>query len=217
MNFKEIVHRRRSSRAFLDTPVPDSVITDLLSLSARAASGGNVQPWKIFVINGEAMVRFRRFLSTREPEPAGYQIYPPSLWDPHRTARFELGEQMYATIGIGRDDKPARFAQMAKNFDFFGAPAAFFCFIDRRMGPPQWSDVGMFLQTFMLAATDAGLDTCAQEAWTSYTNAVTEFVGADDDLLLFCGMAIGFEDPDHPINSLRSERLPVADFTTFVE
>ena len=159
MNFKEIVHRRRSSRAFLDTPVPDSVITDLLSLSARAASGGNVQPWKIFVINGEAMVRFRRFLSTREPEPAGYQIYPPSLWDPHRTARFELGEQMYATIGIGRDDKPARFAQMAKNFDFFGAPAAFFCFIDRRMGPPQWSDVGMFLQTFMLAATDAGLDT----------------------------------------------------------
>jgi len=217
MNFEEIVHRRRSTRAFLDTRVPDSLIRGLLELSARAPSGGNVQPWKIFVINGDAMVRFREFLSGRDAEAAGYEIYPPSLWDPHRTARFELGEQMYATIGIGRDDKPARFAQMAKNFDFFGAPAAFFCFIDTRMGPPQWSDLGMFLQTFMLAAIDAGLDTCPQEAWTSYTEAVTEFVGADEQLLLFCGMAIGYEDSSQPINSLRSERLGVSDFATFVD
>lgn len=216
MNFVDIVHRRRSTRAFLDTPVSDDQIRDLLEVAARAASGGNVQPWKIFVINGDAMVRFRSFLEQRAPEPAGYEIYPPSLWEPHRSARFELGEQMYETIGIARDDKAARLAQMAKNFEFFGAPAAFFCFIDTRMGPPQWSDLGMFLQTFMLAAVDAGLDTCPQEAWTNYTGAVTEFVGAGQELLLFCGMAIGYGDQDHPINALRSERLPVEEFATFV-
>ena len=216
METRDAVRRRRSTRAFLDTPVEDSLIEDLLEISARAPSGGNVQPWKIFVVNGDAMTRFRTFIADRPPESAGYEIYPQGLWEPHRTARFELGEQMYATIDIPRADRASRLAQMAKNFDFFGAPAAFFCFIDKRMGPPQWSDLGMFLQTFMLGAVDIGLDTCPQEAWTSYTEAVTEFVGAGDELLLFCGMAIGYEDPDHAINSLRAERLGVADFATFL-
>jgi nitroreductase len=216
MDTRDAIRRRRSTRAFLDTPVGNDVIEDLLEVSAMAPSGGNVQPWKIFVLNGEAMARFRAFLADRPPEAAGYEIYPQSLWEPHRTARFELGEQMYATIDIARDDKPARLAQMAKNFNFFGAPAAFFCFIDKRMGPPQWSDLGMFLQTFMVAAADAGLETCPQEAWTSYTSAVSDFVGAHEDLLLFCGMAIGHEDVDHPINSLRAERLSTDEFVTFV-
>ena len=89
-------------------------------------------------------------------------VYPQPLGEPYRTARFELGEQMYATIGIPRDNRAARLEQLAKNYDFFGAPATIFCFVDRQMGPPQWSDLGMFLQTFMLAATAAGLDTCPQ-------------------------------------------------------
>jgi nitroreductase len=116
---------------------------------------------------------------------------------------------MYARLGIPREDKAARLAWIARNFDFFGAPAAFFCFVDRQMGPPQWSDLGMFLQTFMLLAREAGLDTCAQEAWAMRAESVQAFTEADPDLLLFCGMAIGYRDPDAPVNALVSDREPL--------
>jgi nitroreductase len=123
---------------------------------------------------------------------------------------------MYATIGIERDDKAGRLTQFAKNGDFFGAPAALFCFIDRGMGPPQWSDLGMFLQTFMLLAQESGIDTCPQEYWSVRHSAVRSFVGAPDDELLFCGVAIGHADRDAPINGLVSERMPLDEWATFV-
>jgi nitroreductase len=123
---------------------------------------------------------------------------------------------MYATIGIERDDKAGRIAQFARNGDFFGAPCGLFCFIDRNLGPPQWSDLGMFLQTFMLLAQEAGIDTCPQEYWSVRHRSVREFVDAPDDELLFCGMAIGHADPDAPINTLVSERMPIDEWARFV-
>lgn len=205
-----------SVRHFTDEPVSDAELRELLELAARAPSGGNVQPWRIYVLNGETMDRFRASIADQPVEAGEYDIYPPSLWEPYRTNRFELGEQMYATIGIGRDDKAGRLAQFAKNGEFFGAPAGLFCFIDRRMGPPQWSDLGMFLQTFMLLAQERGIDTCAQEYWSVRHSAVRAFVGAPDEELLFCGMAIGHADRDHPINSLESRRMPLEEWATFV-
>ena len=213
----QAVERRMSCRAFLDTPVPDEVIAELLVKSSRAPSGGNVQPWKIYVVNGEAMNRIQQKVAETEIEPPGYDIYPANLWEPHRTVRFELGEQMYALLGIAREDKAGRLERMAENYKFFGAPAALFCFLDKRMLPPQWSDCGMFLQTFMLLAVEAGLATCPQEIWTTRSQLVADFVGAPDELMLFCGMAIGHPDTDHPVNRLRSERLPVDGFVTWVE
>jgi len=217
MDFADIVRRRRSTRAFLDEPVSNETIADLLETASRSPSGGNVQPWKIFVVNGPSMARFRDFIRDRDFETPGYSIYPQPLGEPYRTARFELGEQLYTTIGIPREDRASRLSQMAKNFDFFGAPAALFMFVDRQMGRPQWSDLGMFLQTFMLAAVAEGIDTCPQEAWTVYSESVAEFLGAGEELMLFCGVAVGFEDGAHRINSLRSERFGVEDFATFLE
>ena len=216
MDVSTAVDRRSSIREFLDTPVPDEVVAELLGKSARAPSGGNVQPWRIYVVNGESMARFRQMLAEREMEPPAYDIYPSELKEPYRTARFTIGMQMYDLLGITRDDRAARGAQMMRNFDFFGAPAAIFCFIDRQMGPPQWSDLGMFLQTFMLLAQEAGIDTCPQEAWAVWEGAVSEFVGAPENERLFCGVAIGHADPDAPVNSLRSERFPLEEFATFV-
>jgi len=216
MDVSEAVDRRKSVRAFRPDPVSDDVIRDLLVKAGRSPSGGNVQPWRIYVVNGDSMTRFREFLSTRQPGPTSYDIYPSGLTEPYRTSRYQIGEQMYAAIGVERDDKAGRFAQFAKNLDFFGAPAAFFCFVERQMGLPQWSDLGMFLQTFMLLAQEAGLDTCAQEAWAVHEEAVTEFVGAPEEQRIFCGMAIGHEDTDHPINAVRSEREPFDVFARFV-
>jgi nitroreductase len=217
MHVSDAVAARRSVRQFTDEPVPSDTIRDLLAQSARAPSGGNVQPWRIYVINDGSMDRFRAFIADRPVGPGEYDIYPAGLWEPYRTNRFTIGEQMYATLGIGREDKAGRMRQFAHNQDFFGAPAALFCFIDRRMGPPQWSDLGMFLQTFMLLAQEAGIDTCPQEFWSVHHAAVREFVGAPDEELLFCGMAIGHADPEAPINTLVSERMPLDEWATFVD
>lgn len=217
MDVSTAVDKRKSVRAFLDQPVDDQLIADLLEKAARAPSGGNVQPWRIYVVNGAAAERFKAFVAGRDLERPAYDIYPRELGEPYRTSRWELGEQMYASIGIPREDKPARLRHVARNYELFGAPAAVFCFVDRQMGPPQWSDLGMFLQTFMLLAEEAGLGTCAQESWAMREQAVTEFVGAPDELRIFCAIAVGYEDTAHPINNFRSPRLPLADWATFVE
>ncbi len=217
MDVSTAVSLRKSVRAFLSTPVDDTLLKDILLKSSRSASGGNLQPWKIYVINNESMNNFLAFQEAwSEPETPAYDIYPPKLKEPYRTSRFELGEQMYALLGIGRDDKNARIEQVMKNFKFFGAPCAFFCFIDRQMGPPQWSDLGMFLQTFMLLAAEAGLDTCAQEAWSMKQDSVSKFVGSKEHDMLFCGMCIGYKDEEALVNQLESNRRPIDDWATFL-
>ena len=217
MDVTEAVDSRKSIRAFLDKAVDDSLIKELLEKSSRAASGGNLQPWKIYVINGETMNSFHKFQSEwTEPETPAYAIYPENLKEPYKTSRYEVADDMYSLLGIEREDKEARFKQVLKNYEFFGAPAAFFCFVDRRMGRPQWSDLGMFLQTFMLLAREAGLDTCPQEAWAMKQESVTAFVEAPDELMLFCGMAIGHQDESEKVNELRTSRRPIEDWTVFL-
>ena len=217
MNVLEAVNSRRSIRAFTKKSIDNNIISKLLEQSARAANGGNLQPWKVFVLNHESMANFLNFqASWDKPEVPGYDIYPPNLKEPYRTSRYQLGEQMYSLLGIERDDKDARIAQVMKNFEFFGAPAAIFCFVDRQMGPPQWSDLGMFLQTFMLLAQAQGIDTCAQEAWAMKNDSVSEFVGSHEDEMLFCGVAIGYRDKNALINKLQSERRPIDEWAKFL-
>ncbi|MDC0076088.1 nitroreductase [Gammaproteobacteria bacterium] len=218
MEVSEAINSRQSIRAFTDQEVSDELIQRLLEKSSRAASGGNLQPWKIFIINNEMMIKFLKFQEDwTDPETPAYDIYPENLTEPYKTSRYEVGAEMYSILDIDRDDKEGRFKQMLENFKFFGAPSAFFCFVDRQMGRPQWSDLGMFLQNFMLLAKEVGLDTCPQEAWAIKQESVTAFVKAPDELMLFCGMAIGYRDDEAKINRLRTERRPFEDWATFVK
>ena len=217
MNVSDAMIARKTIRNFLATPVDDELIKTLLSKAARAPSGGNLQPWRVYVINGEVMPRFLSFLENRSAvEPPAYDVYPPQLKDPYRAIRFKLAEDMYALLDIPRADKPARLAHVARNFRFFDAPAAFFCFVDRIMGPPQWSDLGMFLQSFMLLAQEAGIDTCPQEAWAARPDSVASFVEAPSELMLFCGMAMGHADPHAAVNDLVADREPLENWATFL-
>ena len=217
MDVSEAVDSRKSIRAFLDKAVDDSLIKELLEKTSRSASGGNLQPWQIYVINGDTMNSFLKFQSEwTEPETPAYAIYPENLKEPYKTSRYEVADDMYSLLGIAREDKEERFKQVLKNYEFFGAPAAFFCFVDRQMGRPQWSDLGMFLQTFMLLAREVGLDTCPQEAWAMKQESVTAFVEAPDELMLFCGMAIGYQDESEKVNELRTTRRPVEDWAVFL-
>lgn len=217
MKVSDAMNSRSSIRAFLDKPISDSIIKELLLKASRSPSGGNLQPWKIFVINHKSMKDFLEFQKNfNKVEIPAYEIYPPNLKEPYRSSRYELGEQMYSLLGIPREDKEARIKQAMKNFEFFGAPAAIFCFVDRQMGPPQWSDLGMFLQSFMLLAQEAGLNTCAQEAWSMKQESVSAFVNASEEDMLFCGLSIGYKDDAAKINSLRSERRDFDDWVTFL-
>jgi len=153
INVTQAVSLRKSTRGFLTKSISNSLIKKLLLKSSRSPSGGNLQPWRIFVINKRSMNQFLEFQKNHpdfdDPE---YDIYPPNLNEPYRSSRYKLGEDMYSLLGIPREDKMARMEQVAKNFNFFGAPAGLFCFVDRQMGPPQWSDLGMFLQTYVIGA-----------------------------------------------------------------
>ena len=212
----EIIKSRKSVRAYLDKPVSNDLIKELLIKASQSPSGGNLQPWKIYIVNEQSMKDFIKFQSNwKGKEEPPYPIYPEKLKEPYRTSRNQMGEDMYSLIGIERDDKLGRMNQMLKNFNFFGAPAGLFCFVDKQMGLPQWSDLGMFLQTFMLLAVDADLDTCAQESWSLKQNCVRTYLDVSENHILFCGMAIGYADKNNKINELSTSRRSIDDWATF--
>ena len=220
MNVTEAVRTRQSVRAFLDRPVPEAILRQVLETAARAPSGGNLQPWRIYAVAGEPLARFKAAMQARlaadpELDPLEYHVYPENLWDPHRGYRNRVGEAMYARLGIPREDRAGRRAWFARNYAFFGAPAAIFAYLDRRMGPPQWSDMGMYLQTVMLLLREQGLDSCPQECWSMYNATVRALLEPPPELMLFCGMAIGYRDPDAAVNGLVTERAPLEEFASF--
>ncbi len=220
MDVSKAVATRRSVRAFTAQAVDGQVLRAVLTQAARAASGGNVQPWKLFVLGGERLQALKMRMKERlfeqpQSEARDYEIYPPDLWEPHRSERFKVGEDMYALLGAERGDKIGRLKQFQRNFQFFDAPVALFCYVDRRMGRPQWSDLGMYLQTVMLLLREQGLASCAQECWSLYPQTVQKFTEAPKELLLFCGMAIGHADEAAPVNQLRTRRLPLEAFARF--
>ncbi|GFE89085.1 nitroreductase [Steroidobacter agaridevorans] len=219
MNVTNAVASRISCRAFLDKPVEKQILVEILETAKRAPSGGNLQPWLVHVLAGQPLAEFLAAIrSKRSMLPVGegteYNIYPPELHDPYRARRFKCGEDLYATIGIPRDNKLARIRQFTRNYEFFGAPVGLFFCIDRRMGQDQWADLGMFMQTVMLLARERGLHTCAQEAWAIWHKTIAEFLRLPPDVMLFSGMALGYMDESAPINSLRTERAALDDFAT---
>ena len=219
MKVSEAIQSRMSCRAFLRTPVPEATVRQMLEVAKRAPSGGNLQPWFVYVLTGEPLQELLARVRARVPEhPLGeateYNIYPPNLHEPYRSRRFKCGEDLYATIGVGREDKQRRVAQYGRNFEFFGAPVGLFFAIDRRMGADQWADVGMFMQSIMLLAREHGLHTCPQESWAGWHKLVGQFLEMPPELMLFCGMALGYRDESAPINRLHTDRASLADFAS---
>jgi len=220
MHVSEAVASRRSVRGFLPTPVDPAVIRRVLERAARAPSGGNLQPWHIDVVGSTRLDELKAIMARRVQEaptgePTEYDIYPKVLPSPYRDYRFQVGEDLYGALGIPRADKIARMLWFARNFQFFGAPLALFCSVARTMGPPQWSDLGMFLQTVMLLLREEGLDSCAQECWAIYPRTIGQFLDLPADRMLFCGMSIGFVDETDKANQFSSRRAPLADFARF--
>jgi nitroreductase len=209
----EALRQRRSCRAFLADPVPAEIVRAILDTARWAPSGGNLQPWRVIAVTGEARDEVVRVageaLFTGASEECDHLIYPPELWEPYRSRRFANAESLYAALGVAREDKAARYRWVAENFRFFGAPVGLFFVIDRRMGHGQWAHLGMFMMALVLAAEAEGLGTCLQEAWARVRSTLHGHLGLGDEELLYCGLALGWPDKAHPSAGMARERAPL--------
>ena len=215
---------RQSIRAFLAEPIARGTIEQILSVASRAPSGTNIQPWKVYVLTGEALARLCSAIlaAYEDPQQANghtpeYSYYPNRWSEPYLTRRRKLGWGLYQLLGIGREEKQRMHAQHGRNFAFFDAPVGLIFTIDRTLERGSWLDYGMFLQNVMVAARARGLDTCPQAAFTQFHRIIMEHIGAGPNQMLVCGMSLGFADPDAVENKLVTEREPVAGFARFLE
>lgn len=221
MNTLEALLERKSVRAFTDRPVDTETITTILEHARHAPSGVNTQPWHVCVVRGEK----KRQLETQmieafengEPSRMDYHYYPLAWDEPYKSRRKATGLAMYGALGIAKSDKARRDEQWKANYSAFGAPVALYFFIDTSLEKGSYLDYGMFLQSVMLAATALGLGTCAQGALAEYPDIVREVLGVGDEKILLCGMALGYEDTDAPVNGYRTERIDPETFVTYFE
>ena len=215
---------RRSVRAFLPTPVRREQIEEILAVAARAPSGTNTQPWRVYVLTGDALRSLSRRLVAayddpveRETHSEEYAYYPTEWRSPFIERRRKVGWDLYGLLGIAKTDKDRMHAQHRRNYEFFGAPVGLMFTIDRTMRQGSWLDFGMFLQSVMVAARGLGLDTCPQAAFIQFHRIIMEAIGAPANEQLVCGMSLGYADPNAIENTLQTEREPVERFATFIE
>jgi nitroreductase len=215
---------RRSIRAFLPTPIAREDIEQLLQVAARAPSGTNTQPWKVYVLTGEKKQRLTQQILAvhNDPEQARqhteeYAYYPREWVSPYVDRRRKVGWDLYALLGLTRENKAGMAAQHGRNYAFFDAPVGMIFTIDRIMEQGSWLDYGMFLQSIMVAARGRGLDTCPQAAFTQYHKIIREVLELPDNEMVVCGMSLGYADLERIENSLVTERVPAAGFVKFTD
>lgn len=204
----QLLQQRRSVRAFLPQRVEGATVQRLLEAAAQAPSGGNMQPWRVTALGGDALQALSTKVRQTAPVSRPGLSYPSGLWEPYRSRRFENGEDLYRALGIGREDKSARLEQLAKNGQMFGAPVGIFVAVEERMGYAQWVDLGIYLQSFMLLAAEEGLATCAQGFWRMYNDLLIEQLALPAGYEIAFGIALGHEDPSACINQWRASRAP---------
>lgn len=219
MKVSEALQARKSTRAFLDKPVSRETLEQILDAARWAPSGTNTQPWQVAVLMGAKKRELQDKIESayRSGVKGGmdYSYYPNEWKDPFLARRRVCGLQLYSALKIGKEDKERRAEQWVANYRSFDAPVMLLFFIDRIMDTGSYLDYGMFLQSIMLAAVEHGLTTCPQAALGEYPDIVREYLGYDQNQIVVCGMALGYEDPSADINSYRTEREAVSKFTEF--
>lgn len=221
LSVSDALRKRISVRKFLPTVVSAAQVRELLDIARWAPSGGNLQPWKVIALAGAELASVRALAHGAQvggamaSEEGNDPVYPPHLWEPYRSRRFQVGEDMYSMMGVSREDRAGRLAHVARNFEFFGAPVGLFFVIDRRLGRAQWAHLGMFMQSLALVAVERGLATCMQEFWALLRESLHRHFALPETDLVYCGMALGHADSSAAVNRLRSSRTSVEEFASF--
>mmetsp|Transcript_39123 Transcript_39123/g.59074 ORF Transcript_39123/g.59074 Transcript_39123/m.59074 type:complete len:232 (-) Transcript_39123:308-1003(-) len=207
---------RISTRAYQDKPVPKEVIEEILEVASRAPSGGNTQPWHLYVLTGDAreeLVRTMRDPKVFKKNKQEYAVYPSKATEPRKFSERKraVAFDMYDLMGVDRNDNAGRAQAMAKNWEFFGAPVGILVSVDRACDRNAWGHTGMLLQSICLLAEERGLATCLQEAWGNL-DAVPEFLKLPESEVLWCAIALGYPDKDAPVNKIQTTREPLDQF-----
>ena len=224
----QAIETRQSMRAFLPQPVPRETLTHLLELAARAPSGTNTQPWKVYVLQGASRDQLTEKVCAAgeairaNPELASqyketYDYYPEKWVSPFIDRRRENGWGLYGLLGITKGDKDKMHAQQQRNFRFFDAPVGLMFTLEKVMGRGSLVDYGMFMQNLMVAARGHGLHTCPQAAWNGFAKIILPHIGASDNEMLVCGMSLGYADEAALVNTFRTPRVSAGEFTTWLE
>jgi nitroreductase len=221
MDVLEAMRSRKSTRAYLDTPVARETVEAVLDAARWAPSGVNIQPWRVAVVTGSTKERISTDLfaarESRQPEKPDYAYYPAQWEEPYKSRRKASGLALYAALKISKDDTFARLKAWNNNSRFFGAPVGLLFFVDRALSQGAWVDMGMFIENVMLAARAHGLDTCPQASMAEYPEIVRRILNVPESHALICGMALGYADTSAAANSYRTEREPVSAFTTWYD
>jgi nitroreductase len=224
----EAILSRVSMRAFTQQPVPRETIDAILQVASRAPSGTNTQPWKTYVLTGNTLQTLvEKVCAAHDAQAADpalaaqykaqYDYYPEKWVSPYIDRRRANGWELYGVLGITKGDKAKMHAQHQRNFKFFDAPVGLIFTLDNIMGRGSLVDYGMFLQNVMIAARGHGLHTCPQAAWNDYHAIILPHIGAADNEMMVCGMALGFIDESAVVNTYRTSRVPVQEFTTWLD
>lgn len=217
MNVAEAVASRRSIRAFLDKPVSLETVRRVLDLARLAPSGCNYQPWESTILTGAPLKALQeRLLASQPDDPLEYDFSAPGQLEKYQSRLHALGAKMYSTMDIARDNTDMRDAFARANLVSFGAPILLLCHFPKLMKEAQWSDAGMWLQTTMVLLRGEGLDSCPQEYMGVYGRTIKDQLGLSEDTMLFCGIAIGWRDPDAKVNNFERERVPLDEQATFL-
>lgn len=215
----EALDTRITVRQFIDKAVPEDVLRGVLDKAMRSPSGGNLQPWKLHVMTGETLSNFTKHATeitlAGKMEAPTHPAYPSPLWEPQRSWRYKLGEDMYALLGIPRENKMGRLVWLAQNSKFFEAPVGIIVTGDKRLNAPQHIDIGIFLQSVMLLAREAGLHTAPQGWWRNWSSVCHKFLDIPETEEVIVGMGIGYGDPDAPVNKLYADRAELDDVARF--
>lgn len=220
----QVIRERRSVRAFLPTPVPQSEIEAILSVAARAPSGTNTQPWQVYVLTGarkqalsDEITRTFHDAEALALHHEEYDYYPEKWIDPFLSRRRKIGLDLYGLLGLTRDNPQGMKAQQARNYQFFDAPVGLVFTMNRVMGQGSLLDYGMFMENIMIAARARGLDTCAQAAFNQFHKIIEHQLDLPLEQKLICGMALGYADDSKVENTLTTEREPVSVFCRFLD
>jgi len=217
MNVTEAVISRRSVREFLDKPVDLETIRRVMDKARWAASGCNYQPWEASIVTGQPLKDLQAKITSTPPQKPEYDWSAPEQEDAYKKRLHAVAGSMYSSMDIARDDSEGRMKLMARNNVSFDAPAVLFVYFPRLMKEPQWSDTGMWLQTVALLLREEGLDSCFQEFLALHANVIRDFLGLDHErYMFFCGMAIGYRDPEAPLNTFERERVALDEQVKFI-
>jgi len=215
--FADIIQERRSTRAFLNRPVPRELIEKVFALANWAPSNCNTQPWLVHVVSGEPLESLRKQIPEAMVSGNITMDYPydGKYSGVYRERQVGAAEAMFSVMGIERADKIKRNDAFMRNFKFFDAPHVAFLFIPEHFGIREAADIGMYAQSLMLSLTAHNLGCVPQTALGFHAELVRKTLNIDASQKLLFGISFGYTDRDAPVNQCRTVRAGVKDNVVF--